>query len=114
MLSIVHQISDSEDGISDFFVDSVESKSVRNGQAYVDLEVGPKLLNVSFKIDTGSQVNILPEHIYHKLGIKHVLQKPPGPLFAYNGGVLQSIGYCNLPCIRDNNDITVDFQCSSH
>ncbi len=87
----------------------MDTKSVRNGQAYVDLEVGPKLYNVTFKIGTGSQVNILPERIYHKLGIKHVLQKPPGPLFAYNGGILQSIGFCKLPCRRENNDITIDF-----
>ncbi len=89
---------------SDFFVDSVESHSVKNGQAFVDLEVGPNFYQTNFKIDTGSQVNILPQRIYHDLGIKHVLQKPASKLSAYNGSTLDSVGYCNLSCKRTNND----------
>ncbi len=100
---------DPADDSSDFFVDSVETHQVRNGQAFVDIEVGPKFQNIKFKLDTGSQVNILPENIYRKLNLQHVLQKSTSKLSAYNGSSLESVGYCKLPCRCAITDLSIGF-----
>ena len=44
---------------NDLFIDSVES-TVRNGQLLADFEVGPSNTFIQLKVDTGSQVNVLP------------------------------------------------------
>ena len=58
----------------DLYIDSVKRDIIVNGQAYAAIEVGPHLVSIDFKLDTGSQVNIIPSHIFKKLGIKHPLQ----------------------------------------
>ena len=40
--------------------DNVEKNSMQNGQYFVELKVGSNSTPINFKLDTGSQVNILP------------------------------------------------------
>ncbi|KAH3887497.1 hypothetical protein DPMN_011514 [Dreissena polymorpha] len=51
------------------YVDSIESKVV-DGQVFAEIGVGPKQQIIKFKIDTGSQVNILPFSHYQSIGTK--------------------------------------------
>jgi hypothetical protein len=67
-----------------FFIDSIESK-VKQYQAFAKLLVGPNSTPVNFKLDTGSQVNIIPEKVYDKLGVIGILQNPTHKLSTYNG-----------------------------
>ena len=95
---------------SDFYVDSVDSvNEIRNNQAFVELEVGQKHFQTSFKVDTGSQVNILPSSTFYKLGIKTALQKPSTTLTAYDGKTLNTLGFITLPCKRDRRSLDVAF-----
>jgi hypothetical protein len=56
---------DSDCPVFDLFTDSIESSvNVNNNQAFVKLQVQDML--VPFKIDTGSQVDIIPQHLYLK------------------------------------------------
>ena len=99
------QNSDSDD----FFVDSVESNKLVNDQAFVEIEVGPSSLPINFKIDTGSQVNILPYQTYTKLNLHHTLQKPSTKLTAYGGNTLNTLGCVTLTCKRTDRKKDLSF-----
>ncbi|MCG7879449.1 MAG: RNase H-like domain-containing protein, partial [Candidatus Thiodiazotropha endolucinida] len=99
------QNSDSDD----FFVDSVESNKFVNDQAFVEIEVGPSYVPINFKIDTGSQVNILPFQTYKKLKLHHTLQKPSTKLTAYGGNTLNTLGCVTLTCKRTGRQKDLSF-----
>ena len=65
---------------------------------FAKLCIGPKSVPIGFKIDTGSQANILPEKVYDKLGLLGVLQIPKSKLSAYSGSLLHILGVCRLSC----------------
>ena len=50
---------------SEYYIDSVYSK-IHNNQAFVVIDVGKA--SIQFKLDTTSQVNIIPLHIYNTIG----------------------------------------------
>ena len=55
----VNNVEVSEDySDNELFIDSVESR-INNGQVFAEMEVGPSKQGITFKVDTGSQVNIL-------------------------------------------------------
>lgn len=91
-----------------FFIDSIESK-VKQDQAFAKLLVGPNSTPVNFKLDTGSQVGIIPEKVYDKLGVIGILQNPTIKLTAYNGHTLSTLGICRLACRKANNTQTIEF-----
>ncbi|MCG7876694.1 MAG: RNase H-like domain-containing protein [Candidatus Thiodiazotropha endolucinida] len=94
------QIQESESAFEhgeDFFVDSVECND-KMDQVFVDMQVGPNSLPIKFKVDTGSQVNILPRQIYAQLHLRHPLEKPTTKLTAYGGETLNTIGCIKLTC----------------
>ena len=61
------------------------------------------------KIDSGSQVNILPRSTFQSLDIKCPLQKTPKRLTAYDGGNLKVDGYIRLDCTYNNKTISEEF-----
>lgn len=83
-----------------FFVDAIDSvcTDVGPNQAFVHAKVGSKQKEVKFKVDTGSQVNILPEKHYQALGIKGPLMKTQSQLSAYSGDALKVLGTVLLDC----------------
>ena len=97
------QNSDSDD----FFVDSVESNEFVNDQAFVEIEIGPS--SIKFRIDTGSQVNILPSQTYTKLNLHHTLQEPTTKLTAYGGNTLNTLGCVTLTCKRTGRKKDLSF-----
>lgn len=96
------------DSDPEFFVDSIHS-NIKNGQAFIKFMVGPHSSPVKFKLDTGSQANIIPEHVYDKLGLCGVLQIPKRKLSAYNGGTLHTLGVCRLSCTYKNKTHNIEF-----
>ena len=50
--------------------------------------------NVSYKLDTGSQVNIIPQKTYHALQKKPKLYTATEKLMAYDGNAIPVIGKC--------------------
>ncbi|MEW8545660.1 MAG: hypothetical protein AB2693_19230, partial [Candidatus Thiodiazotropha sp.] len=98
------QNSDSDD----FFVDSVECNS-KMDQAFVEIEVGPNSFPIKFKIDTGSQVNILLRQVYSKLNLSHPLEQPTTRLTAYRGDTLNTLGCVKLTCKRTGKQQELTF-----
>ena len=78
---------------SEYYIDSVYSK-IHNNQAFVVIDVGKA--SIQFKLDTGSQVNIIPLHIYNTIGEVRSLKEPHEKLTSYNCSI-NTIGYCSLP-----------------
>ena len=98
---------------SDFYVDTIQTDSGTPGktpdQAFVCVSIGPNESPVRFKLDTGSQVNILPVTEYNRLGIQGVLTKATKHLSGYSGTALKTLGQCKLKCTYNKQSIVVDF-----
>lgn len=94
----VNNVDISEDvSDNDLFIDSVESR-IKKDQIFAEMEVGPSKERLTFKVDTGSQVNILPYYAFQQLGVKTALSHSSTKLSAYNGNPLHSKGTINLTC----------------
>lgn len=94
----------------DLFIDSIQGNlNVQQDKAFATCNIGPNLVPIQFKLDTGSQVNIVPLKVYRKLDIKRSLHKSDQTLSAYNGSALHAIGYGTVKCqYRDNSrDIVI-------
>ena len=65
--------SEDSDLDSDFYVDTVNTSFSHYDQAFATVNIGPKKTPIKFKIDTGSQVNIIPLSTFRELNIKHPL-----------------------------------------
>lgn len=52
--------------------------------------------SITFKIDTGAQVNVIPQKMASRLGV--TCRKSEKRLATYSGGKLTVIGTCNLSC----------------
>ena len=81
-----------------------DKDSPSGNQALCTLLVGSKQKSVKFKLDTGSQVNILP---------KSAFDSPNETLSAYDNNRLESLGRCHLRCVhkkdRYKKQNTLDF-----
>lgn len=75
----------------DIYIDSVESR-ISNGQVFAEIEIGPLEQKVNFKVDTGSQVNILPNYVFQHSGVSTALCPSNMELSAYDGNPLQTEG----------------------
>ncbi|CAC5415847.1 unnamed protein product [Mytilus coruscus] len=80
-----------------------------NDQAFAILNVYTK--PVSFKLDTGSHVNIFPKHVLDTLNLKGPLQIASKSLCTYNGKLLPSLGVCHLPCQYNSLSGSIEFYC---
>lgn len=83
--------------MDDLFIDSIESR-INNGQVFAEMEIGPLKHKVNFKVDTGSQVNILPYYVFQQLGVKSALCPSNSTLSAYNSHPLKTEGTISLTC----------------
>ena len=82
----------------DFYVDTVNKSFSHYDQAFATVNIGPKKTPIKFKIDTGSQVNIIPLSTFRELNIKHPLLPPETQLSSYTGNPLNVRGTINLNC----------------
>ena len=62
--------SEDSDSDSDFYVDTVNTSFSHYDQTFATVNIGPKKTPIKFKIDTGSQVNIIPLSTFRELNIK--------------------------------------------
>ena len=90
--------SEDSDLDSDFYVDTVNTSLSHYNQAFASVNIGPKKTPIKFKIDTGSQVNIIPLSNFRELNIKHPLLPPETQLSSYTGNPLNVRGTINLNC----------------
>lgn len=92
----------------DFFVDSIDYDK-KQSQAYAKIALGPKSKIISMKLDSGSQVNIVPKSIFRSLGVSVPLQKTNKRLTAYDRKPLKVDGYIKLQCLHNGRKTTEDF-----
>ena len=94
----VHEVSDNPYQVSDsLFVESISEDVNQANQVFVDIEIGNKKIPVSFKLDTGAQVNVIPSYVFHQLKCNNLESTTQG-LFGYGGKPLKVEGKCTLAC----------------
>ena len=96
---------------TDFFIDciNISKPSCNNDQAFATLNICSK--PVIFKLDTGSQVNILPKCVLDTLNFRGSLQVAPRSLSTYDSKPLPSLGVCHLPCKHNSLTGNIEFYC---
>lgn len=93
-------------GEQTFFLWSIENNDL--DEAMVDIAVNDRLLK--FKIDTGAQVNVLPENIFKTLSpTPDLIPADSVILRGYGGTRLPILGKIVLPCFYKDKFIRADF-----
>ena len=92
----------------DNFVDSIDYDK-KQSQALAKIALGPKSKIISMKLDSGSQVNIIPKSIFRSLGVNAPLQKTNKCLTAYGKKPLKVYSYIKLQCLYKGRKTTEDF-----
>lgn len=109
----VHIVSDNkpEDGYpnvsSEFFIDSVTNTITSSEQAFAEVEIKEYGSPLKFKLDTGAQVNVIPERVFKNIATKmlHTHKKLTG----YGGQPMSVKGTCQLHCKYKENAMPLDF-----
>lgn len=83
-------------------------------RAFVTISLGPKETPVNFKIDTGSQCNIISIATFRKLALSYPLEPPDSKLTSYSGDLIKVLGKVRLPCSHNSNIILTSFYVVEH
>ncbi|KAI8511852.1 hypothetical protein Bbelb_109520 [Branchiostoma belcheri] len=83
--------------VEEFHIETVNQKHKVGDQAFVDLRVAEMNKSLRCKLDTGAQVNVLPEKIFQQLKNKYVM-KATTRLYGYGNVPLDVRGKCRLTC----------------
>lgn len=100
-----HDVTSDVDG---FNIDTV-STFCSTDRAMIRLPIGPNKCPISFKIDTGSSVNILPKKEFNGLNIHSPLEPPTDILTAYTGNRLPVVGKIKLRCSHKDKTVSTWF-----
>ena len=103
--------SDSDDDEQSFYVHTVNTLSSQPDQVFVKLSVGRlgNYAEIDCKIDTGSQINCLPNFVFKRLKLNLPLEPPNATLTAYTGDPLSVHGKVNLECSYKNRSVNAAF-----
>lgn len=105
------QNSDSDDS-QDFFVYTVNNSidfNSRSDQAFVKIFINCISQEIDCKVDTGSQVNILPYRVFKQLRMKHPLLPPDNVLTSYTGDKLSVLGKTKIQVSYNGQSVSSDF-----
>lgn len=103
----IHFINEEE---SIEIVNTIDIVSAANDKDWVVNILINEFLNVKFKVDTGSQVNIINTDVLDLLDIdQHNLVRTNHKLTSYTGQALKILGKCTLQCIYKNNHYDLQF-----
>lgn len=96
---------------TDFFIDciNISKPSCNNDRAFATLNICSK--PVIFKLDPGSQVNILLKRVLDTLNFRGSLQVAPRSLSTYDNKPLPSLVICHLPCKHNSLSGNIEFYC---
>ncbi|RXN11580.1 Retrovirus-related Pol poly from transposon [Labeo rohita] len=107
--AVSEEVSHYEEDPPEFFVDSVSQKPGDTEQAFADILLGVEETEVSFKLDTGAQVNVIPLHTFDRLKAQCKLLPTKHSLTGYGGQVLTVEGTCALPCRYKDRETLMNF-----
>ena len=102
----------SDDGNTDsFYVHTVGQSSSQPDQVFVKVSVGTQnnCRDIDCKIDTGSQINCLPNSIFQSLKFELPLEPSNATLTAYSGDRLSVRGKVTLDCVYKGKSINTEF-----
>ena len=93
----------SYDGHKEHFIDVIDKSRVSTfsyspDRAFVFLALGPKKIPVQFKIDAGSEVNIISCKVLDKLNVQTPLEAPECKLTSYSGDAVKVVGQITVSC----------------
>ena len=93
----------SYDGHKEHFINVIDKGRVSTFShspdcAFVSLALGPKKILVQFKIDTGSEVNIISCKVLDKLNVQAPLEAPDCKLTSYSGDAVKVVGQISVSC----------------
>ena len=92
----IHKVSETSLQTGDsLFVETISGDIRSSNQVFVDIEVGQYNEEVSFKLDTGVQVNVIPLELFLKLKCDNLEETT---LCGYGGKPLKVEGKCALSC----------------
>ena len=102
----MHEVHDN-DSDSDIFLNSVETKDQLN-----DWKVNVKIQNknISVKLDTGAQCNVLPLHVYKQINRNKPLKRLNSRLVSYSGHRLDTVGKVTLLVSTKDKYVAVEFE----
>ena len=93
--------ADNVEDSEEFFINMVEGNSDEADKWYATLDTSGT--SVTYMLDTGAQVNVLPEHVYNSLQKKPKLHHTKVKLSAYDGGRITVKGKCVAFLKREAN-----------
>ena len=105
----VHAVEDDEDYDSELFVDIVSTERKNEESAYADIGLGPQNQQMTFKLDTGAQANVIPAKDFATLMPSTPIRTDNRKLTGYGGHALKVNGYCTLEGRYKSNSITRKF-----
>ena len=102
----MHELHDN-DSDSDIFLNSIETKDQLN-----DWKVNVKIQNknISVKLDTGAQCNVLPLHVYKQINRNKPLKRSNSRLVSYSGHRLDTVGKVTLLVSTKDKYVPVEFE----
>ena len=101
----MHEVQD-RDNVSDIFLNSVKTeKQVNDRKVYVKILKN----NVSVKLATGAQCNVLPPHVYKQISKKPFQRSKSRPV-SYSGQRLDTVGKVILLVSSKDKYIPVEFK----
>lgn len=104
----VEQQSDTDtDTDEDLFLGEVGSSQNDKNELFTDLNVNDE--DIRFKVDTGAQCNVIPEHAFEKLMRKPSLQSTRVRLMAYGGIRVPIKGTCTMKIKQNGKAIDTKF-----
>ena len=102
----MHEVQES-DNDSDIFLNSVETRKKQVNDWKVNVKILKK--NVSVKLDTGAQCNVLPLHMYKQISNKQ-LQRSKSRLVSYSGHRLDTVRKVTLLVSCKDKYVPVEFE----
>ncbi|CAH1232986.1 RTL1 [Branchiostoma lanceolatum] len=106
----VNEVRSPEEEFQDFHIETVCKEKVEGDQAFVNLHIAGARESLKCKLDTGAQVNVLPERDWIKLRSKNSSLEPTKTrLFGYGNTPLEVKGKCSLRCNYKGRSGTLDF-----
>ncbi|CAI5677306.1 unnamed protein product [Oreochromis niloticus] len=89
----VHTVQEANDSEPELFIDTIAAED--NGDSpFAAILLGPKKIKLTFKLDTGAQMNIIPANTFQML--QTPLREDKDKLFGYGGHPLKVNGHCEL------------------
>lgn len=94
---------------SDVVISSIKVGTINKNDLFESLQVGSKIID--FKLDTGSDCNVLPLKIIKQLGCNTMIKSSNIKLHNYDGSQINSLGFIDLRCkLINNRQVNLRFQ----